>query len=219
MGKWKFSAVEYNFKIRQLSKRTLIWIIIIWVLLTLINYYFVPYFIVAFEWLGMSLGLFIWTIIQVVKTVKERKSLTKQRLFALLTISVLFALTFYRQPVSRLIENIDWYVFYSKRLEVVDYVKQGKLAPNVSWNNWVCELPYELPVISNGGNDIGISKNDNTGKVTVTFWVFRNFFSAPSTHFVYTDDPEEMETLNSMVKNNPEDNWKININWFRTFHE
>jgi len=199
--------------------RTLIWIVVIWGTLTLVNYYFVPYFIVALEWLAMSLGLLIWTILQIVKTIKERKNLSKQRIISALTISILFLLTFYRQPVNGLIEKADWYVFYSKRSSVVDVVKEGKLTPNVSWNNWVCELPYEFPVISNGGNDIGISRNDSTGKVTVTFWVFRNFFSAPSTHFVYTDDQDEINEIENLIKNNPEDNWKIAENWYRTFHE
>ena len=199
--------------------RTLIWIVFFWVILTLINYYFVPFFIVALEWFGMSLGLFIWTLIQIGKIIRERKNLSKQSVFSALTISALFLLTFYRQPVNRLIENADWHVFYSKRCRVVDLVKEDKLTPNVSWNNWVCELPYEFPVISNGGNDIGISKNDSTGKVTVTFWVYRNFFSAPSTHFVYTDDPEEKIELNNLIESNPEDNWRINENWYRTFHE
>jgi len=199
--------------------KTLIWIAAIWVMLTLVNYYFVPYFIVALEWLAMSLGLFIWSLVQIGKIIRERKALSKQRLFSALTICILFILTFYRQPVNGLIEKADWYVFYSKRNSVVDLVKEGKLTPNVSWNNWVCELPYEFPVISNGGNDIGISKNDSTGKVTVTFWVFRNFFSSPSTHFVYSDDPNEIEEINNLIKNNPQDNWKITDNWYRTYYE
>lgn len=202
-----------------MKTRTLIWIVVIWGTLTLVNYYFVPYFIVALEWFAMSLGLLIWTILQIVKTIKERKNLSKQRIISALTISILFVLTFYRQPVNRLIEKADWYVFYSKRSSVVDLVKEGKLTPNVSWNNWVCELPYEFPVISNGGNDIGISRNNSTGKATVTFWVFRNFFSSPSTHFVYTDDPDEINEIENLIKNNPEDNWKIDDNWYRTFHE
>lgn len=202
-----------------MSTRTLIRIVVIWVMLTLINYYFVPYFIVALEWLALSIGLFIWTLFQIGKIIRERKNLSKQRLFSALTIFTLFLLTFVRQPINRLIEKVDWNVFYSKRCGVVDLVKKGELTPNISWNNWVCELPYEFPVISNGGNDIGISKNDSTGKVTVTFWAFRNFFSAPSTHFVYTDDPEKRESLNNLIKNNPEDNWKISENWYRTFHE
>lgn len=199
--------------------KTLLWIVVVWVLWTLINYYFLPYFIVALGWLGLSLGLFTWTLILIGKTIKERKSLSKQRVFSTTIICVLFLLTSNGQLVNGIIEKADWYVFYSKRSSVVELVKENKLTPNVSWNNWVCELPYEFPIISNGGNDIGIRKNDSTGKVTVTFWVFRNFFSAPSTHFVYTDDPEEIEEINYLIKQRPGDNWKIKDNWYRTLHE
>ena len=202
-----------------MNKKTLIWIVSLWVVLTLVNYYFVPYFIVALEWIVISLILLIWTIGQIVKLIKERKNLTRQRIASVLVISTLFLLTFFRQPVNQIIEKADWYMFYNKRTEVVEQVKNGELKPNVSWNGWVCELPYEFPVISNGGNDIGISKNDSTDEVTVTFWVFRNFFSAPSTHFVYTNRPEDIKYYNELIQRNPDDNWKIKENWYRTFHE
>ena len=202
-----------------MNKKTLIWIVSVWVVLTLVNYYFVPYFIVALEWIVLSLILLIWTIGQIVKLIKERKNLTRQRIASVLVISTLFLLTFFRQPVNQIIENADWYIFYKKRTEVVEQVKNGELKPNVSWNGWVCELPYEFPVISNGGNDIGISKNDSTNEVTVTFWVFRNFFSAPSIHFVYTNRPEDIKYYNELIERNPDENWIIEENWYRTFHE
>ena len=83
----------------------------------------------------------------------------------------------------------------------------------------VCELPYKFPVISNGGNEIGISKNDGTNEITVTFWVFRNFFSAPSTHFEYTNRPEDIKYYNEIIERDPDENWKVEENWYRTFHE
>lgn len=199
--------------------RTLIWIVVVWLILILISYYIVPYFIVVLEWFSLSLGLFIWALVQIGKMIKERRNLTRQRIFSALIICILFLLTFYRSLVNSLIEEADWYIFYSKRSEVVELVKEGKLTPNVSWNNVVCELPYEFPVISNGGNDICIFKSGSTRKVTVTFWVYRNFFNSPSTYFVYTDDPKEKEALDNLVKRNPQDNWKINYNWYRTFDE
>ena len=118
-----------------------------------------------------------------------------------------------------MIEKLDWHIFYNTRTKVVQQVKNGELKPNVGWNGWVCQLPYEFPVISNGGNDIGISKNELTNEVTVTFWVSRNFLSAPSTHIVYTNRPEDIEYYNDLIERNPVDNWQIEENWFRTFHE
>ncbi|MDP2160198.1 MAG: hypothetical protein Q8K02_06930 [Flavobacterium sp.] len=202
-----------------MSKKTLIWIVSVWVILTIVNYYVVPYFIVALEWIVISVVLLIWTIGQIIKLIKERKNLTRQRIISVSVILTLFLLTFFRQPVNQIIEKADWHIFYNKRTDVVEQVKSGELKPNVSWNGWVCELPYEFPVISNGGNDIGISKNDSTNEVTVTFWVFRNFFSAPSTHFVYTNRPEDIKHYNELIERNPDENWKIEENWYRTFHE
>ena len=202
-----------------MNKKKLIWIVSAWVFLTLVNYYFVPYFIVVLEWLILSLALLILTIGQIIKLIRERKNLTRQRIISVSVILTLFLLTFYRQPINQIIEKVDWHIFYNKRTEVVEQVKNGELKPNVSWNGWVCELPYEFPVISNGGNDIGISKNDSTNEVTVTFWVFRNFFSAPSTHFVYTNRPEDIQYYNDLIERSPNENWKIEDNWYRTFEE
>jgi hypothetical protein len=56
-------------------------------------------------------------------------------------------------------------------------VKSKDLNPNVDWNGWVCELPFEFPVMTHGGNDIGIIRNEDKNTTTVTYWVFRNFFT------------------------------------------
>ena len=202
-----------------MNRKSLIWIVSIWVVLTLVNYYFIPYFIVALEWLILSLVLLIWTIGQIVKLIKERKILSRQRIASVLVISSLFLLTFFRQPVNQIIEKADWYIFFNKRTEVVEQVKNGKLKPNVSWNGWICELPYEFPVISNGGNDIGIFRNQENNRTTVTFWVFRNFFDSPSTHFVFTDDPDEIKRIEEKIETRPNDNWRIKDNWYRTYGE
>ncbi len=201
-----------------MSLKKLIWIIVAWVLLTLAEYYFVPFFILALEWLIMSLVFLIWTIIQFGKVIDEQKA-SRQRLLSTFTIFTLFILTLFRQPVHRLIEKVDWHIFYSKRCDLVTQVKEGKLKSNIKDKSWEYELPYKFPVISNGGNNFLITKNDSTGNVTVTFWVFRNYCNSPSIHLVYTNDIEEMELLNNWVKNNPQDNWRINENWYRTVHD
>lgn len=200
-----------------MKKNGLIWTIVGWVILTLINYYYTNFFILAFIWLGMSLIFIILTLIQLVKTIKERKTLTKLRIAKLLTFSILFILTFYRNSTNLAIEKADWFILENKRDEIVEQVKNKELNPNVSWNKWVCELPFEFPVVSNGGNDIGISRNEKNNGTTVTFWVFRNFFDSPSTHFVYTNDPEEITRLNKKVAERPADNWKIKENWYRKY--
>ncbi|MBZ5857755.1 hypothetical protein [Flavihumibacter profundi] len=153
------------------------------------------------------------------KLIKERKRPTRRRWLSLATFLILFYLTFKPWIVHEMIEKIDWNLFYHKRVAIVQQVKSGQLNPNVSWNNWVCELPYEFPIISNGGNDIGISRNKETNSVTVTFWVYRNFFSAPSTTFVFTDDKEDIAAFDERVATKPKYNWKLKDGWYRLFGE
>ena len=202
-----------------MNKNTLIFIVIGWFLLKLIEYYFIPYFIVALLWIALSLTLLIITLIQLIKLIKERKFITKLRIQKAIVFSILFYLTFNRLPINKIIEKIDWTIFYNKRMDIVQQVERKELNPNVSWNNWVCELPFEFPVVSNGGNEIGIYRNEENKTLTITFWVYRNFFSAPSTCFVYTNDNEEKKELDILISNDPDNNWKIDKNWYRTFRE
>lgn len=177
------------------------------------------FFILIFVWLGLTLVLLILAIIQLVKLIKERKNLTKLRIAKLLTLTTLFLLTLYRHSTNLVIEKIDWLILKNKRTQIIKQVKSKELNPNVSWNNWVCELPFEFPVVSNGGNDIGIHRNKEYNGTTVYFWIFRNFFDSPSTYFIYTDDQEEIKRLDIIVADRPENNWKIEENWYRTYGE
>lgn len=201
-----------------MTKRGLIWTVIIWGILTLLNYYYFIWIIVAIVWLGLSLTLFIQTITQIVKTIKERRALTRLRITKLLTFTLLFILTAFRY-INLAIEKVDWLILQNKRIEIVEQVKNKVLNPNASWNGWVCQLPFDFPVVSNGGNDIGIDRNKENNKTTVTFWVFRNFFDDPSTYFIYTDDPGEISRLDYKVSAQPSDNWKIKENWYRIYGE
>jgi len=200
-----------------MSKKTLIWIIIGWVFLKLLNYYYVPYFILALELLVLDLTLFILVIIHSVKLVKERKAIKKLRIHKVLLYTTLFLLMFFNYETNYFIEKVDWVVFYNKRSDIVEQIKLKKINPNVSWNDGLCELPFDFPVVSNGGNDIWIDRNKDNGDITVTFWIFRNFFSAPSTQFIYTNDPKSISDIKERILKNPLDNWKINENWYRTF--
>ena len=112
-----------------------------------------------------------------------------------------------------------WLTFLNKRIEIVEQVKNNELKPNVYWNGWVCELPFEFPIVSNGGNDIGIFKNQTDSSLTIKFWVFRNFFDNPSTYFIYTDDNQNLERLKKKINQLPKQNWKIRENWYRIYGE
>jgi len=80
-------------------------------------------------------------------------------------------------------------------------------------NNGICILPFNFPIVSNGGNDIWIFQNKN--KKTVKFWISRGFFDSPQSYFIYTDDPDTINSINRLIKKYPENNYKIKEHWYR----
>ena len=184
-------------------------------MLMLINYYYVNFFILAFEWLGLCLIFIVLSIIQIIKLIKERNNLSSVRIQKTVVFTTLFVLTFFRVS-DKLIEKVDWLIFFNRRQQIVEQVANRQLNPNVSWNGWVCELPYRFPIVSNGGNQIGIYRDTTKGTVAITFWIFRNFFESPSTQFVYTNDSEEIKWIEDKIRRSPSDNWKLRENWYRT---
>ncbi len=175
------------------------------------------FFFLAFELIGLIITLFVLTLVQLVRLIKERKNLTRIRIQKLLVFSILFVMTFFHSFTNRQIEKVDWFIFENIRIEIVEQVKKEELKPNVDWNGWVCELPFEFPVVSNGGNDIGVFRNKIDNTITVQFWVFRNFFDNPSTYFMYTEDNTTIERIEKKISNNPKENWKLKENWYRVY--
>lgn len=190
--------------------KSLILIVLIWIIWKLIEHYLIPYFFVPFLWLGLSLILLIVLLIQIAKLIKERKSITKMRIVKTFTFSLLFILGW---TFDEFIEKIDFYLLYNKRMEIVNQIKENKLTPNVSWNDEVCQLPYKFPIVSHGGNDIVIRKNEDNKTLTVTFFVFRRFNH--STKIIYTTRSKDIKYYEAVVLDNPQDNWKIENNWYR----
>jgi hypothetical protein len=200
-----------------MGRRMLLLIIVLWVLITLYNYFYMNSLLLSFIWIGMSLALFVVVLIQLIKLIKERRNISALRVQKVFAFGILLLLTYNYWFTSSVIEKADWNLSFKKRMEVVDKVKTGKLNPNVGWNNWLCELPFEFPVVSNGGNDIGIFANKQTGAITVKFWIFRNFFDSPSTYFVYTNDLNEIKKIEAKIKQHPNLNWKLKENWYRIY--
>ena len=194
-------------------------LLFVWTIILLINYYWTPYFVVPFVWL-LTVGILIISILnQFFKFYNERKNISKARILNIITLCFLFFLTFYRfyEVPYRIIEKVDWSIFKDKRNEIVKKIKKGELKPNVKWNNGICELPFEFPVISNGGNDVWIFNSENSNQKTVKFFIFRNFFDSPSTYLIYSDDSEQIKYFEDKIKSNPKDNWKIEQNWYRIY--
>src|SRR5690554_8037047 len=162
-----------------MTKKGLIWTVVAWIILTIVNYYFIPYFFLALIWFGLSFILLIVALFQLGKLLYEIKRLTEFRVLKFLTFATLFLLTFFHTTTSNVIEKIDWFLLENRRTEIINLVKNDQLNLNVKANGWVYELPYKFPVVSNGGNEIGIVRNQETNDITVTFWVFRNYFDSP----------------------------------------
>src|SRR3546814_4612732 len=86
-------------------------------ILAVVNYYFIPYFIVALEWMLLLFIFTCWFIIEIVKLVRKGKKGRQARFAPAIAIFTLLLLTYLR-PQNRIIEQIDWYIFYNKRNEI-----------------------------------------------------------------------------------------------------
>lgn len=199
----------------KITKKSLIWIVFGWIILTLFNYYFMIPFFITFEILGLILFFLVGSIVQLVKLFKERRTLSAIRILKTIIFLGLLFLTVNQPLTNRAIEKVDWKIFYAKRMEVVEKVLNEEIQSTTDKNFWIYKLPYRFPVISNGGNDVFIKRNDTIGSVTVEFYISRNYHDSPSPKFVYTTDPEYLSKINRQIKTRPEKNWKIQRNWYR----
>lgn len=202
-----------------MGKKGLIWTIMVWCFLRIIVYYYLPFFFLAFIWFGISFALLIALVIQLIKITKYRKSITKLRVANTVFFALLLYFTLNWRSVDNFIERIDWKIFYNKRMEIVAQVKNKELTPNVSWNGTTCELPFEFPVVSNGGNDISIERNEKDNSLTINFYIFSNFFESPSSYFIYTNDEQRKKELEILIRRDPKNNWKIDNNWYRAYYD
>ncbi|WP_125112946.1 hypothetical protein [Algoriella xinjiangensis] len=92
-------------------------------------------------------------------------------------------------------------------------MKNGKLIRDNKLNNGIYKIPFEFPVLSNGGNEVWVFEEKN--KKTVKFWISRGFFDSPQSYFIYTENPADIKSIDELIKKHPENNWKIKENWYR----
>ncbi|MBK8089339.1 MAG: hypothetical protein IPK31_16140 [Chitinophagaceae bacterium] len=191
--------------------------ILIWVVFVFVEYFLLPYFVQPVSWLLVCFVLLILLIRQIIKAFKERKNLRTNRIVHLSTAVILFFLTFYNfnKIPNLIIEKVDWTISYNKRSEIVNKVLEEELKPNKDMNNGICELPFDYPIISNGGNDIWIDENKNDNTKTIKFWISRGFFDSPQTYFIFTNDNEAKKYYQELVRTKPEYNWQLEGNWYR----
>ena len=192
-------------------------LIIIWLVFTFADYFYLPYFIQPFSWLLVCITLLILLIRQIIKVIKERKNLQTNRILNFSITLTLFLLTFYNfnKIPNLIIEKIDWNISYNKRNKIVKDVLSEKLKPNTKMNNGICRLPFDFPIVSNGGNDIWIYEDKSGQFKTVKFWISRGFFESPQIYFIFTNDDLTKKHYNKLVETKPEFNWKLEENWYR----
>jgi hypothetical protein len=198
-----------------MSRKTIL--LIIWLAFELSDYFLLPYFVKPFSWILVCLVLLFLSIKYGIKVIKQRKQLDTNRVLSfLISIGLLF-LTFYNINLipTLIIERIDWSISYKKRNQIVADVEAGKLNSNKELKNGICELPYNFPIVSNGGNDIWIFENKVTHTKTIKFWIARGFFESPQTYFIYTNDSEAKNIYQKQIRDKPEYNRKLEENWYR----
>ena len=197
--------------------KKLIWIITIWVTITVLNYYYFTFFILP---LALFLFFLFFTVIfiaELVRLLQRREKVKRYRIEELIVYSIILPLTFFHQFTASIIEKMDWHLQYNKRCLIVEQVKNYTLNPNVSWNGSLCELQYIFPVLSNDGNLLIIERENSTQpNVTVEFFIYRDLLDHPPTKIVYTNDLIQITELEQRINLRPKDNWKLEDNWYRT---
>jgi hypothetical protein len=198
-------------------KKKIAILIIAWLVFVLADYFLLPYFVQPFSWFLVCSTLLILSIRQIIKTFKERKNLRANRILNLSTTVILFFLTFhnFNKIPKSIIEKVDWTISYNRRNQIVKEVLKGSLEPNTEMNNGICELPFDFPIISNGGNDIWIYESKTDKTKTIKFWISRGFFNSPQTYFIFSNDSETKKYYQELIKTKPKYNWQLEENWYR----
>ena len=199
-----------------MAKKTMI-LVFIWLIYSFSEYYILPYFIKPLTWFVICLTLLILSVKEIINIVNNRKNLIGITLLNLLVELSLLVITFYNfnKIPNSIIEKLDWYTSYETRNQIVNEVFKEKSELNSKINNDIYELSFELPIISNGGNDIWIYQNKTDKKKTIKFWISRGYFESPQTYFIFTNDNKIRKQLEDKITENPETNWKLEENWYR----
>ncbi|WP_114793344.1 hypothetical protein U0035_01885 [Niabella yanshanensis] len=197
-----------------MKKKGLIAIWVGWCLLQPVLYFFGDLLTDIMALLILAPLFFILLIIQLVKLIKEMPGVSGLRIGKLLSFILLLFLTTAPWIVQNVMERIDWVILYNKRKEIVQQVKKGQLKPNQGWSSSLCKLPFALPVVSDGGNEIQIYRNKSNNALTVEFWTFRGMPDGGSRSFVYSEDVAEISGMDKKVAQQPGKNRKIQDGWY-----
>jgi len=150
----------------------------------------------------------------------ERKKGSFTPIIRGVNMSVILVLLYFTfnpiRQIHAMTEQEDWTHFYETRTQVVKQVDARLLYPDNYTLSGYCRLPKTFPIVSNGGNQIYITKDPLQDAITVSFFIHLGFFEGYNSAFIYTNNPEHIEKLEERIRENPESNWKIQNNWYRT---
>ncbi|WP_243348171.1 hypothetical protein [Parabacteroides sp. FAFU027] len=149
-------------------------------------------------YLIVGLGFTIYLFSLLIK--KEGTPLTKAFKYRLWVTFFIGAISFFYGPMF--MEKADWTLRRSSREEIIMKIKKGEIRDSKldGWN---------FPPISNGGNEIEISKRKK-GLLTVMFYIDRGFIDHCSA-FVYTNDANELKDIKSWYSSVEQ----LDKNWYR----
>ena len=187
---------------RKANNQTVTILLIISLIQGPVVYYFTEGFLrlIAIMFFGIT-GL-ILTFLLFLDLIRHRSTATLYHILVLAFAFIIGVSTIKED----LMEYIDFKLRRSERNKVVDDVKNGLIKSNsVHYSGY-------FPV-SNGG-DINITENAS-GTVSIEFYIDRGFLDHYSA-FLYTNDPDEIRTLNDgigpfgggVVK-------KLDTNWYK----
>ena len=190
-------------------------ILLTWVLLELLIFYeiwdlasFIILFFVAFLF-------FILLIRNGVKLFQSRKRFDfKKRIFKFLFALTILFLTILDFIPQNLIERLDWTLLYNKRMEIVEDIKKDKINLENDKDFYLYNVPFEYPVVSNGGNKIVVRK-DIEKKYTIEFFISKFSFFSPDSKYIYTESKNYSKIFEEKVKTDPTQNKKLEKNWYR----
>lgn len=154
-------------------------------------------------------------IVQLFKLIKERKSITASRIIKIVSYISLIFLNSNYWILHECIESVDTFIFLDQKKEIVEKIKRGEITLNLNDNKNRTDLPKGYPQVSNPDNSIEFYGNETNDTTTVIFYIFSNFMESPSIMLIYTNDKESIRKLEEEIVKYPEENWKVEENWYR----
>lgn len=126
---------------------------------------------------------------------------------------ILLLLTIFSSFTNRVIERIDWRLFYNERMVIIRQIKKGLITATGDFGE--CRLPDRFSRVS-ANNIIRIHGTQNDS-LTIIFYMHTQGFAdyVVSSQFIYTNDAGERKYMNTKIKRNPKENWKLNDEWYR----